>query len=545
MGVERTIDITAGQRKTILALLKRHLPATEAWVYGSRAKWTSRPQSDLDLVVFATPEQRHGVGNLREALEESDLPFRVDLFVWDEVPETFREQIEAEHAVLAAAPTPRTSANSGMVDEWVESTLGEVAEFLTGGTPAKSCADYWDGSIPWVSAKDMKRFRIEDTEDHVTEVGVENGTKLVPEGTALLLTRGMTLINDVPICVAQRPVTFNQDVKALRPKPCVAPEFLPYLLLGNKQRLLSLVDLAGHGTGRLNSDELKALDIVLPACPEQQRAIARILETLDDKIELNRHMNETLEAMARALFKDWFVDFGPVRAKAEGRDPGLPQSFANLFPARLVHSELGEIPEGWEAGTVAGLSDLNPEVWTKKTRPAEIRYVDLSNTKRGRIEAIAPYTAVRAPSWAQRVLRPGDTIVGTVRPGNGAYALVSELGLTSSTGFAILRPKAVEYAEFVYLAATSAGRIDYLAHLADGAAYPAIRPDVVAATPIARPGDKVLTRFSSAAGALLGKIANGEKESRTLAALRDLLLPKLISGEIRPFDTEKVMEAVT
>ena len=117
MGVERTIDITAGQRKTILALLERHLPATEAWVYGSRAKWTSRPQSDLDLVVFATPGQRHGVGNLREAFEESNLPFRVDLFVWDEVPEAFREQIEAEHAVLAAAPTPRTSANSGMVDD--------------------------------------------------------------------------------------------------------------------------------------------------------------------------------------------------------------------------------------------------------------------------------------------------------------------------------------------------------------------------------------------------------------------------------------------
>ena len=104
MGVDRTIDITAGQRKTILTLLERHLPGTEAWVYGSRAKWTSRPQSDLDLVVFAAPQQRRGVGNLREAFEESDLPFRVDLFVWDEVPETFRDQIEAEHAVLAVAP---------------------------------------------------------------------------------------------------------------------------------------------------------------------------------------------------------------------------------------------------------------------------------------------------------------------------------------------------------------------------------------------------------------------------------------------------------
>ena len=191
----------------------------------------------------------------------------------------------------------------------------------------------------------MKRFRLDDTEDHLTEEGVANGPKLVPSGTVLLLARGMTLLNDLPICVVKRAMTFNQDVKALRPKPGVCNEFLPYLLLGNKDRLLNLVDLAGHGTGRLNSDELKGLDVVLP--PEcEQRAIANTLGTLDDKIELNRRMNETLEAMARALFKSWFVDFDPVRAKAEGRDPGLPKPFADLFPDSFEDSELGEIRRG-------------------------------------------------------------------------------------------------------------------------------------------------------------------------------------------------------
>jgi hypothetical protein len=218
-----------------------------------------------------------------------------------------------------------------MAGEWRETTLGEVTDFLSGGTPSKGRPDYWVGSVPWVSAKDMKRFRLDDTEDHVSEDGVSNGTKLVPAGSVLLLARGMTLLNDLPICVISRPMTFNQDVKALRPKPHVQSDYLPYLLLGNKDRLLSLVDLAGHGTGRLNSDELKALDVTLPPLPEQ-RAIAHILGTLDDKIELNRRMNETLEAMARALFKSWFVDFDPVRAKAEGRDPGLPKPLADLFP---------------------------------------------------------------------------------------------------------------------------------------------------------------------------------------------------------------------
>ena len=299
MGVEQAIDISATQRNTVLSLLKRHLPGTETWVYGSRIKWTARPQSDLDLVVFATPEHRRRIGALREAFEESDLPFRVDLFVWDEVPEEFRQEIESEHVVLAVPSALTRSPEAG---KWVESTLGDEIDFVSGGTPSRSCADYWDGSIPWVSAKDMKRYRLHDTEDHVTDTGVDNGTKLVPEGTVLLLVRGMRLVNDVPICVAQRPMTFNQDVKALRPKSNITSQYLPYLLLGNKQRLLSLVDLAGHGTGRLNSDELKALDILLPT-PSEQCNIARILGTLDDKIELNRRSNKTLEAMALCRFQ--------------------------------------------------------------------------------------------------------------------------------------------------------------------------------------------------------------------------------------------------
>src|SRR5262249_44046296 len=181
---------------------------------------------------------------------------------------------------------------------------------------------------------DMKRLFLADTEDHVTEEGISNGTKIVPANTVFLLTRGMTLLNDVPVCIARRPMTFNQDVKALRPKGGIREDFLPYLLLGHKHRLLGLVDLAGHGTGRLNTDELKSLDVLLPSEPEQ-RAIAHILGTLDDKVELNRRMNETLEAMARALFKSWFVDFDPVRAKAEGRDPGLPQPSSISSPTAL------------------------------------------------------------------------------------------------------------------------------------------------------------------------------------------------------------------
>src|SRR5437899_10055566 len=126
-----------------------------------------------------------------------------------------------------------------MASEWRETTLGEVTDFISGGTPSKDNPTYWGGLVPWVSAKDMKQFRLADTEDHLTEQGVNSGTKLAPAGTTLLLVRGMTLLNDVPICVTRHAVTFNQDIKALRPKPGVRNDFLPYLLLGNKKQLLN------------------------------------------------------------------------------------------------------------------------------------------------------------------------------------------------------------------------------------------------------------------------------------------------------------------
>ena len=277
---------------------------------------------------------------------------------------------------------------------------------------------------------------------------------------------------------------------------------------------------------------------------QTQSAIAHILGTLDDKIELLRRQNETLEAMARALFKAWFVDFAPVRAKMEGRWqrgqslPGLPAHLYDLFPERLVESVLGEIPEGWEMTSLSEFSSLNPESWTKRTRSGEIRYVDLSNTKWGRIESVTNYEADDAPSRAQRVLRPLDTIIGTVRPGNGSYALVSDEGLTGSTGFAVLRPLRRECSEFVYLASTARENIDRLSNLADGGAYPAVRPEIVSATKVPRIGKEIIGEFSRQVSPMLAGMMGNERASRSLAQLRDTLLPKLISGELRIKDAE-------
>ena len=289
-----------------------------------------------------------------------------------------------------------------------------------------------------------------------------------------------------------------------------------------------------------NKDGLSVIPVPIPPLPEQ-RAIAATLGALDDKIELNRKMNATLEAMARALFRDWFVDFGPTRAKMEGGKSYLSPELWSLFPDRL---DSDGKPEGWETGTLGDLATLNPESWSAKRAPAGVRYVDLANTKWGTIDKIEEYDWADAPSRARRILRPGDTIVGTVRPGNGSFAHIGEDGLTGSTGFAVLRPNDPRDRGFVWCAATSPENIDRLAHLADGGAYPAVRPDAVAGTEIVIPDAPILAAFDEIGRAHLDMMEANKRESRTLARTRDLLLPRLMSGELRVAEAETLASEV-
>ncbi|MBK7538831.1 MAG: restriction endonuclease subunit S, partial [Myxococcales bacterium] len=226
---------------------------------------------------------------------------------------------------------------------WSSRPLRDCAVWFSGGTPNKATPRYWGGTIPWISAKSITGFFISNSEDRVTEDGARNGTRLVPPNTILFIVRGMSLKSEFRIGITTRPVTFNQDLKALVAVEDVVPAFLAYAIKAKTDAILGLVGEAGHGTGVLPTDRIQSLEIPTPSLPEQE-AIAHILGALDDKIELNRRMNETLEAIARALFKSWFIDFDPVRAKMEGRAPTcMDPATAALFPDALRDG----VPEGW------------------------------------------------------------------------------------------------------------------------------------------------------------------------------------------------------
>lgn len=425
-----------------------------------------------------------------------------------------------------------------MANEWTEERFGSLVRFVSDKSQAKNAS-----IETYIS-----------TENMLVDFGGVTAASAIPiTGSVTTFRAGDTLFSNIrtyfkKVWQARFDGYCSNDVLVFRPadEGALAPDYLHQICRWEKFTELSIRTSKGAKMPRGDKGALADFKFHLPPISEQ-RAIAHILGTLDDKIELNHQQNDTLEAMARALFKAWFVDFEPVRAKHEGgwqrgqSLPGLPADLYDLFPERLIESEQGEIPEGWEVTLLSEFSSLNPESWTKRTRPGEIRYVDLSNTKWGCVESVTNYVADDAPSRAQRVLRPLDTIVGTVRPGNGSYALISDEGLTGSTGFAVLRPLRREYSEFVYLAATALENIERLSNLADGGAYPAVRPEIVSATQVPRAGQELINEFSQQVGPMIASMADNERTSRLLIQLRDTLLPKLISGELRIPDVERIL----
>ncbi|MEK7476067.1 MAG: restriction endonuclease subunit S [Candidatus Coatesbacteria bacterium] len=505
------IDLRPDHLKIVLDILHEHVPDREVRAFGSRATWTAKDHSDLDLAIVGKEKlDWQLLARIKEAFSDSDLPIRVDVLDWHGISDSFRKVIEKGYEVIQVCKGNDRRKTVG----WREVSLGSVANFFSGGTPAKGDPRYWGGSIPWVSAKDMKRFRLDDTEDHVTELGVANGTRLTPAGSVMLLVRGMTLHNDVPICIVKRPMAFNQDVKAVCPKPDLRSDFLPYVLLGNKDRLLGLVDSAGHGTGRLNTDELKSLSVLLPPEPEQ-RAIAHVLGALDDKIELNRRMNETLESMARALFKSWFVDFDPVRAKSEGRDPCLPTEIVDLFPGAFEDSELGLIPAGWEVKELGEVFEL-----------AYGRALKAGDRREGNVPV---YGSNGQIGWHNQRLASGPGIVVGRKGNPGTVTWAPKDFFAIDTAFFVVPSGICSSMQFLFHAL----EILDLASLGADSAVSGLNRKLAYMSKQVVPPPPILEEFDKYATGISERVDRGDSGRRTLAALRDALLPRLLSGEIR------------
>jgi type I restriction enzyme S subunit len=435
-----------------------------------------------------------------------------------------------------------------------------------GKTPTKTTS-----GVPLVTAKIVKGGRIEEPAEFIAEADFDAWMRRgMPNPGDIVMTTEAPLGE-----VAQldgRKIALAQRVITLRGKPDLLDNtYLKFLL----QSASVQEELLSRGTGTtvvgIKQSELRKVSLSFPPLAEQ-KAIAAVLGALDDKIELNRRTNATLEAMARALFQSWFIDFDPVRAnldrnqpstrpvghpsptgrrdgdegasgmdfdpvraKLDDRQPeGMDAATAALFPEHFEHGEHDMLPIGWRLAVIDEVCAINAWTLGKNDDLETLEYVEISEVSRGNIANIATYPRGDEPSRARRRLRHGDTILSTVRPDRGSYflALNPPENRVASTGFAVLTPTKVPWS-FLHAALTLPEVSDHLGQMADGGAYPAVRPEVIGAMKVALPNEpKILEVFHRTCAPLFEQAVANRTQSRTLATLRDTLLPKLLSGQL-------------
>ncbi len=434
-----------------------------------------------------------------------------------------------------------------MASEWKRVPIADVVEIISGGTPKTSVFDYWGGDIPWLSVSDFNTgYRwVSDAEKHITERGLsESATTLLKHGDIIISARGTV----GALAQLANPMAFNQSCYGLRAKCGIAEnDFLFYLL---RQTVSKMKQVAHGGVfDTITRDTFSIIEVSIPPLPEQ-RTIAHILGTLDDKIELNRRMNRTLEEMARAIFKSWFVDFDPVRAKMEGRWrkgeslSGLPANLWDVFPDKLVDSELGPIPEGWEVGALNTIASLE----TKAVIPG-----DSAN------QLWEHFSIPAFDNGRQPVREKGESIK------SGKYLVPSCCVLASklnpqfprvwlpdipnpevsicSTEFMPFVPKTESEQPFLYAFLSSEVAQAEIINRVTGStsSRQRVKPKEIAEMPMLVPPQALRQRFSSVTRHYLARLLKNMRSITTLAAIRDTLLPKLISGELRVPDAERIV----
>lgn len=393
--------------------------------------------------------------------------------------------------------------------------LKDCASWFSGGTPSKATSTYWGGTIPWISAKSLNDFFISDSKDRVTEEGAQNGTRLVPANTILFIVRGMSLKSEFRMGITTRPVTFNQDLKALVAVDDIDPGYLAYAIKAKTTEILELVEEAGHGTGVLPTDRIQAVEIPVPSIT-QQRAIAQILRSIDDKIELNRRMSNTLEEIADRTFH---------------------ASFSNLH----------DLASGCRKGKFSELVEYIRDIENPVTAPDTLfKHFSIPAFDNGQ----SPVSELGEKIRSQKFCVPPDVVLLSklnpeiarvwlvdVKPGERAIC---------STEFLVLMARQPFGKFYLYSLSRSLTFRQQLQGLVTGTSksHQRAQPDSILSLPVVIPPDDVVREFNERFAPLLKRASASRIQIQILAEIRDALLPQLIFGVVKPKEAEDLVENI-
>lgn len=408
-----------------------------------------------------------------------------------------------------------------MAGEWTEVLLGDIVQNYDSKRIPLSGREraLRQGQFPYYGATGVM--------DYVDDYLFQGLHLLVAEDGSVERSDGMPYVQ-----LVDGKFWVNNHAHVLRGKTDEDTKFLYYALQGIPVRPF----MSGSVQAKLSQGNLNRIPVLYPMNESERHAIAYILGTLDDKMELNRRMNETLEAMARSLFKSWFVDFDPVRANAEGRDTGLPKHIADLFPARFVDSELGEIPEGWEAKSLDQIAKFLNGLALQKYPPTHDRslpVIKIAQLRSGRADGSDRASADLDPDY---IIVNGDILFSW----SGSLECVLWSGGSGALNQHLFKVTSSDYPRWLCYFAVH-HHLDNFRHIAAGKATTMghIQRHHLSDTKIAVPAKSVLREIDQQIAPLFERLWMCELESQTLASLRDTLLPKLISGELRVKNAEK------
>lgn len=381
---------------------------------------------------------------------------------------------------------------------WQQIALGDAGTWVSGGTPSTSNPAYWGGPIPWMSSKSLTDFRIRDSDRRVTNLGAESGTRVVSEGTILMVVRGMSLKSEFRMGITEREVALSQDLKGLIPRRDIDPMFLAYSLKARTPEVLGMVDEAGHGTGRLQTDRLFSLELRIPPIEEQRRIVAT-LAALDNKRELNQRLIALIPKIIRAR-----IDLSISRSSSA-------ISVASL--ARFVNG--GAYTKG-ASGTgrmVLRIAELN----SGPGRSTVYNDIEVPEDKTARTGDILMSWSgsLDVYRWARDEAIVNQHIFKVIPSGYPSWLVFDRLESAMAAFQGIARDKA-----------TTMGHIQR-GHLES--------------TTVELPSPHSIAELDLVLGPVWARLLQAERENTKLEGLRDALLPELLDGRIRIPEVDEVL----